>query len=64
MAENRSRFISCLSHGNLAYFAGNIFVPHTDEEYERTVALLDSLIDEVGEDESHPLADRSAWRLD
>lgn len=28
----------------------------TDEEYERIVALLDSLIDEVGEDESHPLA--------
>lgn len=36
--------------------AGSIFVPHTDEEYGRIVALLDSLIDEVGEDESHPLA--------
>ncbi len=33
-----------------------IFVPHTVEEYERLVALLDTLIDEVGEDESHPLA--------
>ncbi len=33
-----------------------IFVPHTEEEYNRLVALLDSLIDEVGEDESHPLA--------
>ncbi|MDT7542199.1 MAG: HTH-type transcriptional regulator / antitoxin HigA [Acidobacteriota bacterium] len=29
--------------------AGNIFLPHTDEEYDRIVALLDSLIDEVGE---------------
>ena len=26
------------------------------EEYERLVTFLDSLIDEVGEDESHPLA--------
>ena len=36
--------------------AGNVFVPHTEEEYNRLVALLDGLIDEVGEDESHPLA--------
>lgn len=36
--------------------AGTVFVPHTEEEYSRLVALLDSLIDEVGEDESHPLA--------
>ena len=34
----------------------NVFVPHTEEEYNRIVTLLDSLIDEVGEDESHPLA--------
>lgn len=34
----------------------NVFVPHTEEEYNRIVALLDSLIDEIGEDESHPLA--------
>jgi HTH-type transcriptional regulator/antitoxin HigA len=33
-----------------------LFVPHTIEEYERLVALLDTLIDEVGENESHPLA--------
>lgn len=33
-----------------------VFVPHTEEEYNRIVALLDSLIDEVGEDENHPLA--------
>ena len=28
----------------------SVFVPHTDAEYERIVALLDSLVDEVGED--------------
>ncbi|KFI21412.1 hypothetical protein HW44_15285 [Nitrosococcus oceani] len=33
-----------------------IYVPHTEEEYERLVSFLDSLIDEVGEDEAHPLA--------
>ncbi len=33
-----------------------IYVPHTEEEYEQLVAFLDSLIDEVGEDESHALA--------
>ena len=33
-----------------------LFVPHTDAEYRELVAFLDSLIDEVGEDESHPLA--------
>jgi len=36
--------------------AGRIYVPHSDKEYEQLVALLDSLIDEVGENESHPLA--------
>jgi HTH-type transcriptional regulator/antitoxin HigA len=36
--------------------AGNVFVPHTEQEYNRIVSMLDSLIDEVGEDESHPLA--------
>ena len=35
---------------------GTVFVPHSEEEYRRLVALLDGLIDEVGEDESHPLA--------
>jgi HTH-type transcriptional regulator / antitoxin HigA len=30
--------------------------PHTEEDYERLVELLDRLIDLVGEDESHPLA--------
>jgi HTH-type transcriptional regulator/antitoxin HigA len=33
-----------------------LFVPHTEAEYERAVALLDELIDEVGEEENHPLA--------
>ncbi len=36
--------------------SGTVFVPHTELEYERLVAMLDSLIDQVGEDESHPLA--------
>lgn len=36
--------------------AGAVFVPHSEEEYQRLVSLLDGLIDEVGEDESHPLA--------
>jgi len=36
--------------------AGTVFVPHSEEEYRRLVALLDGLLDEVGEDESHQLA--------
>ena len=35
---------------------GLVYVPHTEDEYRRLVALLDDLIDEVGEDETHPLA--------
>ena len=35
---------------------GMIYAPDTKEEYERLVTFLDSLIDEVGENESHPLA--------
>ena len=31
-------------------------VPHTDADYRELVALLDRITDEVGEDESHPLA--------
>ena len=34
----------------------DVFVPHTEAEYQRIVALLDNLVDEVGEDENHPLA--------
>lgn len=33
-----------------------LFMPHSDSEYRQLVELLDSLIDEIGEDESHPLA--------
>ncbi len=33
-----------------------IFVQKTEAEYNRLVTLLDELIDEVGEDEAHPLA--------
>jgi len=33
-----------------------VFVPHTEADYLRLVAFLDTLIDVVGEDESHPLA--------
>ncbi len=27
-----------------------VYVPHADEEYQRLVAFLDALIDEVGEE--------------
>jgi HTH-type transcriptional regulator / antitoxin HigA len=33
-----------------------LFVPHTEAEYQKLVNLLDDLIDEVGENELHPLA--------
>jgi len=33
-----------------------VFVPHTAADCQRLVALLDELVDEVGNDESHPLA--------
>ena len=33
-----------------------MFVLHSEAEYRRLVALLAALIDEVGEDEHHPLA--------
>lgn len=33
-----------------------LFVPHTERDYDRLVQILDTLIDVVGEDESHPLA--------
>ncbi len=34
----------------------SLFVPHNDADYQRLVTLLDELVDEVGNDESHPLA--------
>jgi HTH-type transcriptional regulator/antitoxin HigA len=33
-----------------------LFVPHTERDYDRLVQTLDTLIDVVGEDETHPLA--------
>jgi HTH-type transcriptional regulator/antitoxin HigA len=33
-----------------------LFVSHSEREYDRLVQLLDTLIDVVGEDETHPLA--------
>lgn len=33
-----------------------VFVPHNEEGYLYLVQLLDSLIDQVGENEAHPLA--------
>ena len=33
-----------------------ISVPHSEKDYEKLVELLDKLIDEVRENESHPLA--------
>ncbi|PSB47324.1 hypothetical protein C7B67_19235 [filamentous cyanobacterium Phorm 6] len=33
-----------------------VFVPHTEQDYKHLVELLDSLIDRVGENKSHPLA--------
>lgn len=32
-----------------------MFVPHTEPEYDRLVHMLDTLVDVVGEDETHPL---------
>ena len=39
-----------------AAWAQTVFVPHSEQEYNRVVALLDGLIDLVGENEAHPLA--------
>lgn len=36
--------------------ASLVFVPHEESEYQRLVAILDDLIDIVGENEKHPLA--------
>ena len=33
-----------------------IGVPHNEADYDKMVSFLDGLIDEVGEDETHPLA--------
>ena len=39
-----------------AALSRTLIVPHTESQYRQLVELLDTLIDEVGEDESHPLA--------
>lgn len=36
--------------------SGILFVPHTKRDYQALVDLLDNLVDEVGQDEKHPLA--------
>jgi HTH-type transcriptional regulator / antitoxin HigA len=41
---------------NWTNLSSSIFVPRTESEYESLVELLDRLIDQVGEDETHPLA--------
>jgi HTH-type transcriptional regulator / antitoxin HigA len=41
---------------NWISIADTIFVPHTEAEYESLVNLLDWLVDQIGEDETHPLA--------
>ena len=33
-----------------------LHMPHCEEDYKGLVAFLDSLIDEVGQNENHPLA--------
>ena len=33
-----------------------VFVPHAESEYQQLVAVLDDLINVVGENENHPLA--------
>lgn len=36
--------------------ANSVFLPHPEDEYRRLVDFLDGLIDEVGEEETLPLA--------
>jgi HTH-type transcriptional regulator / antitoxin HigA len=38
------------------HLADTLHVPRTETEYQQLVGLLDKLVDEVGEDENHPLA--------
>lgn len=40
----------------MAMVSDTLFVPLMEADYNRLVAMLDELIDEVGEDEAHPLA--------
>ncbi|MDR1190428.1 MAG: hypothetical protein LBK60_02020 [Verrucomicrobiales bacterium] len=36
--------------------ADTLYVPHSERQYRRLVNLLDGLVDEIGENEQHPLA--------
>ncbi len=36
--------------------SGAVRVPHSEDDYQDLVQLLDRVTDEVGEDENHPLA--------
>ncbi len=36
--------------------AGALRVPHNEKDYRELTAFLDRLVDEVGENENHPLA--------
>ena len=36
--------------------SNTLYVPHNEQEYQSLVGLLDDLVDEVGENEDHPLA--------
>ena len=33
-----------------------VFIPRSELEYQQLVVMLDNLIDEIGENENHPLA--------
>lgn len=39
------------------HIAKVIHVPHNEKEYDKTVEILNELLDIVGQDEKHPLAD-------
>lgn len=38
------------------HIANVIHVPHNEKEYDNTIKVLNELIDTVGQDETHPLA--------
>ena len=54
MDISSSDFTTAVAHW--PEMAKTVFVPHSAADYCRLVAFLDGLIDEVGEEESHPLA--------
>ncbi len=56
MTKEGGRMMNTVDVESWKNVSDTVFVPHTEAEYDRLVAMLDSLVDEVGEDESHPLA--------